>query len=100
MQRPRPRPAAWQTPWELWHRWCDERADRRIQAAFDEWLCDLIAEALTAEGRELIDTVREGFRKRDERIATLEGKLDTLLAIVGGAKSADVVPLPGSKQHG
>jgi hypothetical protein len=26
-------------PWSDWHRWCDERADNRIQAAFDEWLC-------------------------------------------------------------
>jgi hypothetical protein len=75
-------------PWQPWHRWCDERADRRIQAAFDEWLCDLIAEALTAEGNGLLDIVREGFRKRDERIAALEGQVSVLLGLLQAKGSA------------
>ena len=29
-------------PWADWHRWCDERADNRIQLAFDTWLAGVM----------------------------------------------------------
>jgi hypothetical protein len=74
--------------WRNWNVWADERADNRIQEAFDGWLCSLIAEAVTTEGNELLDIVREGFRKRDERIAALEGKVSVLLGLLQAKCSA------------
>ncbi|SRR6266478_3452935 len=84
-----------------WNNWADARADNRIQAAFDGWLAGVIVDALTANGDELIDIVREGFKKRDQQIAELKGRVDVLTALLTtkGAGAADVITLPGRK-HG
>jgi hypothetical protein len=82
--------------WSGWNNWADARADARIAASLDG-VADAVAEALAVSDNELRNEIVAAFRKRDERIATLEGKLDTLLAIIGGPKSAEVVPLPGRK---
>jgi hypothetical protein len=79
--------------------WADARADARIQAAFDTWLCGLIAEAVTTEGNELIAIVREAFKKRDKEISELRGKLDMLASLLMKSASADVVTLPTGRKH-
>jgi hypothetical protein len=86
-------------PWAGWNNWADARADNRIQAAFDEWLCGLIAEAVTTEGNELIAIVREAFKKRDKEISELRGKLDMLASLLMKSASADVVTLPTGRKH-
>jgi hypothetical protein len=85
-------------PWAGWNNWADARADNRIQAAFDGWLAGVIVDALTANGDELIDIVREGFRKRDEQIAELKGRVDVLTSML--TKGAGAVALPtGARKH-
>jgi hypothetical protein len=82
-------------PWRDWNVW----ADARIAASLDG-LADAFGEAIAVERNELIDIIREGLRKRDQRIAALEGKVDVLLGLLQVKGGADIVALPGRKQHG
>jgi hypothetical protein len=82
-------------PWAGWHRWCDERADARIEAAFDGWMTEVLARALAMKADQLRDEVAAALAKRDKEIAELKGRVDALTSML--TKGADVVPLPGRK---
>ena len=95
--QPAPTPAA-DGEWEPWHRWADSRADARIEAALDAYNTS-VGEALAMACNDLRDEIVAAFRKRDERIAALEGQVSVLLGLMQG-KGADIFTLPGRKQDG
>jgi len=87
-------------PWAGWHSWCDERADARIEAAFDGWMTEVLAGALAMKADQLRDEIVAALAKRDKEIAELRGKLDMLTSLLTKGASADIVSLPGArKQH-
>lgn len=60
----------------------------------------MVGDEIGASVRELRDEVAAAFKKRDEQIAELKGRLDMLASLLmKGAASADVVPLPGARKH-
>jgi hypothetical protein len=70
----------------------------------DDPLHEAIAEALAGVRRDLRDEFDAKLAARDaalrERIAVLEGKVETLTSLFAGiGKSADVLSLPGGKQR-
>ena len=77
-------------PWSDWHRWADSRADARIEAALDTF-SGIVGDEIGAAIRELRDEVIDAFRKRDQRIAALEGQISVLLGLLQGK---GVVALP------
>jgi hypothetical protein len=85
-------------PWADWHGWADSRADARIEAALDAYNTS-VGEALAMACNDLRDEIVAAFRKRDERIAALEGQVSVLLGLMQG-KGVDIFTLPGRKQDG
>jgi hypothetical protein len=85
-------------PWAGWHRWVDSRADARIEAALDAYNTS-VGEALAMACNDLRDEIIDAFRRRDEQIAELRGKLDAVMTLLTKGTSADVVPLPGARKH-
>jgi hypothetical protein len=90
--------AGGEDPWADWYRWCDGRADSRIEEALYVF-AGMVGDEIGASVRELRDEIVAAFRKRDERIAALEGRFDALLGLLQAKGGAEIVTLPGRK-HG
>jgi hypothetical protein len=64
-QQPRQRLTA-TTRGRGWHRWCDERADARIEVAL-ELFSGIVGDEIGASVRELRDEIITAFRERTNR---------------------------------
>jgi len=96
--------AAPETDWSGWEAWMRGHLDKERLAIFKTIAEEIFPEVAWR------DNVVEGFRKRDERIARLEGQVEMLIALLGksdtvsnfksntvldsDSKAADVVELP------